>query len=769
MFAKVVVDLNYRGSEPTYDYIIPEAFRSFLARGMRVEVPFQSSHRMGIVIAILDQSDLATKPITDVLDPYPMIDEETFLIVDKMALNAYRSYAQIFYQAIPIELMKKRSRIVSILDRNRIPEDLLSHFNRNGIWRLKKEERTFYPRIKRLKDQKIVDVLDVLTPSVKAKSVRAYTYQENHNYQKAFEMIDVIDRVKHRPYVLRKDLLEMGLSVSRINTWMKHGVLNEMDVEVQWSENQFLRTNTPSKKQSIVFDDVLSKIASSHNQARTFLLKSHSISSRMDVYLEAIKSVLSQEKKVLFLIPEIMGIEEMATRIHSIFDRVAIYHSGLSKGVRYNEFMRVQKGEAKILLGTRSAIFVPIKDLGLILMDEEHDSAYRPSEGVYFDTVTLAEVRSNYHQIPLILGSATPSIETMYRAKQGQYTLLDLSDEASGSRPKMHIIDMKKELEIGNTSILSNTLKSKMDDALMRKEQVVLLYNRKGYSPYVLCRSCGFVPKCPHCDVSLTLYKEKNTLKCPYCGYEETYNKTCPSCQENRLREVGIGIEYVEQQIKAIFPETKVLRLDRDTTKTKHQHERIYHQFKRQDADILIGTQMVSKALDFKAVTLVGILLADASYQVPSYLAKEQAFMLFSQFTNRFGREQASDVVIQTYRPNHETILDLINGYDFFYQRILSERKLLGYPPFQEIAHLIFEGDSMLKTYQEAFRIKKMLLSLKMNVLGPADALIKKIKGKYRYALVIKSKKLLPKIIFDTLDTVDQTKVSVTYIPYLES
>lgn len=768
LFAEVIVDLKYQESHAFYDYIIPEKYRSFLVRGMRVVVPFQHQTKLGVVTKIKNTSDLATKEIEEVIDAYPSISEELFIFADSIQKQSTYAYASIFYQLMPKELFMNFKRVVYQIQPISDLE-ISAKFNRDGIWRLTKKDQIYYPKLRKLKEQGSVDIQVEVSKYANPKFETVYQYQPDHIYKKAFDEIEIIHQFTENKEISRRDLLDQGLSPSRINTWLKHEVIKEEKRRViRDIKHVFQLENKPinlNSEQTYAVE----KIVNGFNRNQRFLLKGVTGSGKTEVYIKAIQKVIEKGMKALVLVPEIMQVPQMAQRLKSKFKEVAIYHSGLSKGESHDEFERIISGKVDVICGTRSLVSIPIDDLGLIIVDEEHDPSYIQTDGLYVDTKALLMLKSEINHCPIVFGSATPSVDMMFQSKnQKGFELLELNSPYEGSLPTLHFVDMKEELKQKNTSILSNLLKNKIEDRLNKHEQVILLYNKKGYAPYVLCRDCGYVPKCPHCDVSLTLYKSKNILKCHYCGYEETYEKTCKVCQNHQVKEVGIGIEYVESVIKKTFPQARVLRLDKGMTKTKHQHEIIYSEFKDKNADILLGTQMVSKGLDFEYVTLVGIILADASFRVPAYNSHEQAYMLFAQVSGRSGRHVQGEVVVQGYQLDHPTLKWLKLGYDVFYEEALRERKMLNYPPFAKISTIIFEGQSLLKTYQEAFRMKKHLLSSNIQVLGPTESLQKKIRDQFRFSITIKHQDKDLEQIMNHLKEFQSQDVLVSYYPMIE-
>ncbi|MBN2299954.1 MAG: primosomal protein N', partial [Acholeplasmataceae bacterium] len=482
-----------------------------------------------------------------------------------------------------------------------------------------------------------------------------------------------------------------------------------------------------------------------------------------------IDDLILRHQKVLILVPEITLIAPMAQRLKSRFDDVAIYHSALSRGEKYDQYQLILQDKVQIILGTRSAVFLPVESLGLIIIDEEQDASYIQDEGVFYDAKEIAKFRANLHQIPLILGSATPSIETMYQALNQQINLLELTKRHGNiSMPRITMIDMKEELKNKNTSIFSRALLDGMKKRIKKNEQIILLFNRKGFAPFVMCRSCGAVPTCPHCDISLTYYKDKNTLKCHYCGYEKPFASTCEVCSEQTVKEVGIGIEYVEKKLHEALPEARVLRMDANTTRNKGTHEMLWNQFSQHEADILLGTQMIAKGLDFPKVTLVGVLMADLSLKVPSFQASEQAYMLFTQVTGRSGRFMPGEAIIQGYDLEHYAIKNVLTQYDDFYREAIYYRKMGNYSPFKNTAQILIEGQQYLKTYQKAFALRKALLETNCDVLGPTPALIKRIKDQFRFTLTLKSTQQINTLVFDLMHQFKSNDIKMRYYPNLD-
>ncbi|MDI6453403.1 replication restart helicase PriA [Peloplasma aerotolerans] len=772
MYAKVIIDIKHEDVNRFFDYIIPQKYEDFLERGMRVLVPFGKQTRMGYVTEIITESLDATKEILEVLDVIPSINEELFSLMNYIKNHVPALYSSIFSTVIPSELAVNYTKVVEMVKPELVPDDLKPYFNKKGIWRLKRKDQVYYPRLKKLrdsKDQEIIKIKTVIKEKGTTKTDKTYTYNQNHHYKRIYHYEIVIDLFNMKKEYTRKELTDQGLTASNINTLVKNQVLFEQEKDVfREIEHQF----DLSDKKVVLTDEqqnVVNQIVNSLDKQETFLLKGITGSGKTEVYLEVISKVIEQNKQVLVLVPEITLVAQMAKRLKSRFDDVAIYHSALSSGERFDQYKKIQSGKASIVLGTRSAVFLPMEDLGLVIIDEEHDDSYIQKEQVIYDAVEIALERAKHHQIPVLLGSATPSITSMYEAMNNRFTLLELTKRPLNLEiPTIQYVDMRLELEKNNTSIFSKTLLDAMKKRIEMKEQTILLFNRKGYAPFVLCRACGDVPQCPHCDISLTYYKEKKSLKCHYCGYEKPFDNTCSVCNASKVKEVGTGIEYVEQVLKKQMPKARVLRMDKNATRIKGSHEIIWNNFLNEEADILLGTQMIAKGLDFPKVTLVGVLMADLLLKVPSYKSTENAYMLLAQVTGRSGRFYPGEAIIQGYDIGHFAIKSVNQTYETFYQEALYNRKLMNYPPFKNTSQILISGESYLKTYQRAFMLKKALSSLSCDVLGPSQALITKIKDYYRFTITLKYETIEKQELFDLLEAHEFDDIKIRYFPYLD-
>lgn len=770
MYAKVIIDISHQEVNRVFDYIIPSSMEGFLEKGSRVYVPFNRQKRLGFVVDITQESVEASKEILECIDIIPTLDDEHFLMINHLKLQSPQLEYEYLKTVISNELNVTYQKRVHAIHYEAIDDDLKPFFNKKNIWKLTKKDQVYQHQLARLKRHNYIEIETIIKQKGTVKKETYYHLASDYSYPRIHLYQHVLDLFSNTSEHSKKALLEQGVTLSQIQTLLKNRVIISYQKEILrdpvFYHDEVIKHIELNEEQHQAVEVIKSKI----NHQTTFLLKGITGSGKTEVYLEVIEKVILSQKQVLILVPEIQLIAPMYERMKARFDDVFIYHSGLSKGERFDQYRQIMTHKQAIVIGTRSSVFLKLEHLGLIIMDEEHDESYQQKEGVMYHTRDICQLRSSYHHIPLILGSATPSIESMFLANQGVYKLIELTKRPYNLElPQITYVDMKEELKQKNTSVFSRTLLKAIQDRLEKKEQVMLLYNRKGYAPFVLCRSCGDVPKCPHCDVSLTFYKDKNMLKCHYCGYEKPFSKTCDYCKEDKVKEMGIGIEYIEQTLKKTLPHARILRLDQSVTKTKFSHERIWHQFKHEEADILIGTQMISKGLDFPKVTLMGILMADLSLKVPSYYASEKTYMMLAQASGRSGRFLQGETIIQGYNLDHYAIKSIQKDYESFYQEALYQRQLLDIEPFKKTSQILVQDLGFLKAYQTAFSLKKKLEALGIIVLGPSLAMIKRIKDMHRFTITLKYEHTNLAAIFEMIEQIKkQTLVSVTYYPMID-
>ena len=586
--------------------------------------------------------------------------------------------------------------------------------------------------------------LQVMLPkSLKPKSVKyskikyalGYKYINDGNDLTKIQS-ENLNLIKEKGIILNK---ELKCSKSVIDALIKQGCIEKVEVEqyrkVKISDNpEYLKELKMNNDQQEVYDDII------NGSESCYLLEGVTGSGKSEVYFNLAKHYHSLGKSIILLVPEIILTSQIAARFKGYFkEELALLHSSLTQGEKYDEYRRIKQGKVKVVIGTRSAIFAPVSNLGLIVIDEEHSESYKQESTPCYDTLDIASFRSDYNKAKIVLGSATPSLESKIRAMKGKYKQLYLKNRINNKKlPLVKIVDMNKE----NNSLFSKELIDLINDRLERKEQVIILINRRGYAPYVRCKKCGYVFKCSNCDVSMNYHKNDNKMKCHYCGKEETLI-SCPECNSKFLNKDGIGSQRVEEFVKELFPTSRVLRMDLDTTKNKDSHLNYVEKIRNEEVDIIVGTQMVAKGLDFPNVTLVAVLSIDSSLNSSDYRAKEKAYQLLVQVLGRAGRSNKEGIaLIQTYKPEDKVLLQA-SKYDYqsFYNGELSYRKRLGYPPFRTIAYLLFSGKDYPCLYKFARETKVYLENLDekdFEVLGPSIPYISKLNNIYRVKLMCK-------------------------------
>ena len=601
---------------------------------------------------------------------------------------------------------------------------------------------------------KITAYQTMLPSSLKVKEQKSdyskyLTYVElNKTIDEVKEYIESNPRRKKQIEVLNNLLVENKLLKSSLSSNVVDALLEEELIKL--TKEQIYRLNkdkciidrikfSPDQQKAI---DTINL-----NSENTYLLHGVTGSGKTEVYIELIKRVVSLGKKAIMLVPEISLTAQIVNKFYDHFGNdVAIFHSGLSNGEKYDEYLKILRDEVHIVVGTRSAIFTPLTNLGLIIIDEEHSETYKQDSTPRYHSLDMATFRSKYNHIPIVLGSATPSLESMARALKGGYKYIEMPNRVGKAiLPKIEIIDMANEMKKRNM-IFSSALKNKIQDRLLKKEQVILLLNRRGYSTVISCKACGYTYKCPHCDITLTYHKTSNNLRCHYCGYTVFKGDTCPECNEKSLADYGLGTEKLEQEIKSIFPESRVIRMDADTTSNKGAHEDIINRFKNHEYDILLGTQMISKGLNFPLVTLVGVINADATLNIPDFRSGERTFALLSQVSGRAGRnELPGEVILQTFNPDNFTLKCVQeNDYKKFYNYEMSNRHKLDYPPYYYLTSIKIASKDYDIASKEIIKVKKHLekkLSNDTIILGPTTASMFKINNIYRFQIILKYKK----------------------------
>ncbi|WP_436860714.1 primosomal protein N' [Staphylococcus caeli] len=765
MIAKVIVDIPSKSVDFTFDYIIPTRLQSMIQVGMRVIVPFGPRTIQGYVMHIANQpdNDLDTaklKEIKEIQDIKPELTEELIQLTEWYNNYFVTKRISMLEVMLPSEIKAKYTKVFAIEDAENIPSSLLQKFDSEGHYPYKAAQHNddldqMLPLLK----QGVVTEVTLLSQNVSKKKQRAVAVVEGFDEEqilaslekskKQYELYAYLLDERHHT-VLLKDIEAMEFSKSSVDTLVRKGYVEKYDAiverdpfETRVFEQDVKQQLTNDQQQA--YDAILENIQA-HEQ-RTFLLHGVTGSGKTEVYLQTIEEALKLNRQAMMLVPEIALTPQMVLRFKRRFgDEVAVLHSGLSKGERYDEWQKIRDGKARVSVGARSSVFAPFKNLGMIIIDEEHESTYKQEDYPRYHARDIAQWRSQYHQCPLILGSATPSLETYARAEKGVYELLALPQRVNKQAlPEVEIVDMREELSSGNRSMFSNQLREAIQQRLDRHEQIVLFLNRRGYASFMLCRDCGHVPQCPNCDISLTYHKSTDQLKCHYCGHQEVPPNRCPNCESEHIRQVGTGTQRVEELLQEAFQDARIIRMDVDTTSKKGAHEKLLDDFGEGKGDILLGTQMIAKGLDFPNITLVGVLNADTMLNLPDFRASERTYQLLTQVSGRAGRhEKEGQVIIQTYNPEHYAIKDVQqNDYIAFFEKEMNYRKIGKYPPYFFLMNFTISHKEMKKVMEASKHIHKVLLqhlSDKALVLGPSPAALARINNEYRFQILVKYK-----------------------------
>lgn len=694
MYAKVIVEIGVKSVDKTFIYSIPDNLRGSVMVGERVKVSFGHQTLEGFVLEIVDDVsvDYDLKPIIELVDDYPILNKEMLWLGDEISKKTLCSKISAYQVMLPRALKAKYGINIGI------------------------------------KFDKYL-VLDSSVSSVKE-------YIDKCRYPKQVLMLKQL---------ISNESVKISRVDSTIKTLIKHGLVKFLEKEA--SRGQF--SASVSDKRVILNEEqslVVSKVVDSYGVSKTFLLYGITGSGKTEVYMRIISSFIKKGKGAIVLVPEISLTPQIVSRFVSRFgDDVAILHSGLSDAAKYDEYRRIVRGNVHIVVGARSAIFAPIKNLGIIIIDEEHSSTYKQDNHPRYHARDVALMRSRYHSCPVLLGSATPSLESMARAGNHVYELLRLTKRAGAGRlPSVSIVDMKEEVKKGNF-IISSLLDEQIREKLRLGEQIILLLNRRGYSSFLTCKKCGEVFKCPNCDISLTYHKTSNMLRCHYCGYAVLKYEKCSCCGSSDLSDYGLGTEKLEEELNRRY-DARVVRMDMDTTSKKGAHERIIEDFSSHKYDILVGTQMIAKGLDFPLVTLVGVINADASLNIPDFRSSERTYQLLSQVAGRAGRaDRLGYVVIQTYNDKHYSIR-LASKHDYlsFYKEEMKIRKKLNYSPYYYIILISISTKDYEASFKEANKVGEYLrnnLEGSTFVLGPAMASVFRVNNVYYQQCIIKYKK----------------------------
>lgn len=694
MYVSVLTQIGVKAVDQTFFYHVPKLLENNIKIGVRVRIPFGNMILDGFALGISDNSSYDNSKIKDIIN---VIDEEPVLNKEMLLLGKYMSD----------NLLTSLSSCYQVM----LPKALKAEVKSN----IKIKYDRYLHRIKSIEE---ID-----------------RYIDNCKYE---SQINLLCKLKEG------DILITKMS-SSINTIIKYGFASIIYEECKRYKydgiSNYKRVNL-TDKQRLVSDTIIS----SFGKSDTFLLYGVTGSGKTEVYMDVIEKTINNGKSAIMLVPEIGLTPQIVGKFISRFGNViSVLHSKLSDSERYDEYRKITDGEAKIVIGTRSAIFVPFNNIGVIIIDEEHTSSYKQDNNPRYSAINVAEWRSKYHNCPLVLGSATPSLESFAKAGNHVYKLLSLTERAGGSvLPIVNIVDMKEEVKKGNF-ILSDMLKNKISEVLSKGEQAIILLNRRGYSSTISCKECGYVYKCPNCDITYTYHKSSNNLKCHYCGYSMVLPNKCSICGSDNLKDYGLGTEKLEETLNSLY-KAKIVRMDVDTTSKKGQHQKIIDDFEEHKYDILIGTQMIAKGLDFPLVTLVGVVSIDSSLTSPDYRASENTFQLLSQVSGRAGRsENKGEVIVQTFNPDHYAIT-LAKNHDYidFYKEEMKVRKMLKYSPYYYMVLVSITSKDYELGFKEANKIGSYIrnnISSDSIVLGPTMANMFKVNNIYHYQIIIKYRK----------------------------
>ena len=706
MIAEIIINRTAKRLNRTFDYKVPIELEELIMIGSTVLVPFGKSSTLeeGYVVGIKENTTYEVKEIVKIKHN---LTEKQIELAKWMAKRYFCNVSDCIKQMLTPGTKNKKA------------EKNVQDKTINAVY-LKKDidEIQFDIEMGKIKSEKQKKILQFL------KNNEGATVPEIELFTDGSRAI--VKTLEKNGYV---EIIEKKIE--------RNPLANK---KIEKTENLKLTDEQQSAYNKVALDITT-------NSYEQFLLYGVTGSGKTEVYLQLIGKALEQDKTAIVLVPEISLTPQMIDRFIARFnkDEIAVLHSKLSIGERYDEWNKIKEGKAKIIIGARSAIFAPTENIGIIIIDEEHDSSYKSEAIPKYDAKEIAKKIAKENNCPLVLGSATPDLVTYYKAQQGKITLLELTKRANNSKlPEVEIVDLKMELANGNRSMLSAKLHDEIEQNLKEKRQTILFLNRRGFSTFIMCRECGYTVKCKNCNISMTYHKTENKLKCHYCGYEENVVTICPECHSDKIRYFGTGTQKLEQEINKIFPEASTIRMDIDTVTKKNSHEEILNKFKDENIDILIGTQMVVKGHHFPNVTLVGVIAADSSLNIDDYRANERTFQILTQVAGRAGREQLDgNVVIQTYNPdNFSIICAQKQDYEMFYNTEIALREQLKYPPFCDIILIGFNSllekeiiDASTKIYNY---LKNNLDGQEFNVLKPMPSPIDKIQNRYRWRIIIK-------------------------------
>lgn len=780
-YAEIIINNTNSNVDKPFTYIIGQDLIPLIKIGMRVIIPFGQGNKLikGIVIDIVDEfhEEYKLKEIIDIIDEKPLISEDLIELSMWMREEYLSTSIESLRQIFPPGDFKKLNTFIKLEDK--YPDisisdeevDILKYLKSNKIallddLKLEFKGYSINGILNSMEEKNIISTyIDINSKVEKKYEKQVRLIRDDLNIDEIREIIGA--RAKKQIEIAEymydiKEISFKNLSKALTTTLATVRALEEKEI-IEIYEKEVNREaikvdiaryekHVLSEDQKGVYEDITCNF--DRKEDNKFLIRGITGSGKTEIYLQLVEEMIKRGKQSIVLVPEISLTPQTIDRFVGRFgDAVAVIHSRLSHGERFDEWRKIKNGQVEIVVGARSAVFAPFQNLGLIVIDEEHESTYKSSQNPKYDTIEVAAKRVDIEDGFLVLGSATPSLETYHKAENGQIRLLELEHRANDSMlPQVDVIDMRQELNNGNKSMFSQDLYRSIEENLESEKQTILFLNRRGFSTFVSCRQCGYVVECEDCDISMTYHRNINKLRCHYCGLATSPPEVCPECGSNYIKYFGVGTEQVEQYTRKMFPDARVARMDFDTTSKKGSYDKILGAMKKGHIDILIGTQMISKGLDFKDVTLVGVIAADTSLNLPDFRAPERTFQLITQVAGRAGRgETPGKVIVQTYDPDHYSIV-LSKDHDFksFYENEIKLRESFMYPPFYSMINIVLYGENLKKVMKLAEDVHGLLCRESTQIeeddkckyiIGPNPAPLEKIKNNYRWHIILKAKK----------------------------
>lgn len=766
MIARVVVETKTSLKEEIFDYLVPEELKALAAVGQRVTVPFGQgdSRYIGYIVSLEGDKAQELKYIINILDYKPLLNRQRLVEAFWLKSRYFCTFAEAIRLFMPVGAAALVKETVSLTGKDgemsRVQQDIVSFLKTHDFCDYKLLSEQFGQNIRKelreLQDKKIISLSYSGADSAKSRfmtvaALADASFNPESLKKNAAAQKRVVKVLSQCEFLSIPDLcMFAGCSASTVNSMADKGIVIKKQIKLARSpyklnaageESDFVLT----KEQERVLETL--RKAKTEGSFRPVLLHGITGSGKTEVYIRAIEEVLAEGGSAIVLVPEISLTHQMVSRFIKRFGKeVALLHSKLSDGERYDEWMRIKNGAAGVVIGARSAVFAPCRQLKLIVVDEEHEDTYKSGSGVRYDAREVAMMRAKSEGGMVLLSSATPSVENYFRAKSGGYILCEMNNRYNGvSLPETTVADMREELRAGNRSPFSMELKEAIRSNIEAGEQTILLLNRRGYSTFVSCRSCGFVGSCPNCNISLTYHSHGDYLLCHYCGHREVNPSRCPECGSDSIRGFGTGTQKIEEKLYEEFGDVSVIRMDVDTTSKKNSHEKVLDTFENEKVNILLGTQMISKGLDFKNVTLVGVLAADQILNMGDFRAGEKTFDLITQVCGRSGRgEKRGRAIIQSYMPENPVIrFASRHDYHGFYDEEITARRALNYPPFCNIVNITITGDDEREVREGCAEMQKKTAQALEGIAGitlyrSAPCYINKIKNKYRWHFWLK-------------------------------